>query len=101
MYSTAFWCLFVVLLVFLALLRNRCYSFHRTKRRQLGSCTVDCKTVGFFFKISKEIGKAWRKSLMRAKRTDCPFSIQRVRSDQGVKKCPRAVKNLFTAPPSL
>ena len=29
MYSTAFWCLFVVLLIFLALLRNRCYSFHR------------------------------------------------------------------------
>ena len=31
MYSTAFWYLFVVLLVFLALLRNHCYSFHRTK----------------------------------------------------------------------
>ena len=29
---------------------------------------VDCKTVGFFLKISKEIGKAWRKSLARAKR---------------------------------
>ena len=30
---------------------------------------VDCKTVGFFFlKISKEIGKAWRKSLKRAMR---------------------------------
>ena len=29
---------------------------------------LDCKTVGFFLKISKEIGKAWRKSLMRAKR---------------------------------
>ena len=28
---------------------------------------LDCKTVGFFVKISKEIGKAWRKSLMRAK----------------------------------
>ena len=24
---------------------------------------IDCKTVGFFLKISKEIGKAWRKSL--------------------------------------
>ena len=31
MYSTAFWYLFVVLLVFLALLRNHCYSFHRMK----------------------------------------------------------------------
>ena len=30
---------------------------------------LDCKTVGFFFhKISKEIGKAWRKSLTRTKR---------------------------------
>ena len=24
---------------------------------------VDCKTVGFFRKISEEIGKAWRESL--------------------------------------
>ena len=32
MYSTAFWCLFVVLLFFfLALLRNRCYSFLEVK----------------------------------------------------------------------
>ena len=30
------------------------------------SLLVDCKTVGFFLKISKEIGKAWRKSLTRA-----------------------------------
>ena len=29
---------------------------------------LDCKTVGFFLKISKEIGKAWRKSLARAQR---------------------------------
>ena len=29
---------------------------------------VDCKTVGFFLKISKEIGNAWHKSLMRANR---------------------------------
>ena len=28
---------------------------------------TDCKTVGFFLKISKEIGKAWRKSLTHAK----------------------------------
>ena len=28
---------------------------------------IDCKTVGFFLKISKEIGKACRKSLKRAK----------------------------------
>ena len=29
---------------------------------------LDCKTVGFFLKISKEIGKAWLKSLTRALR---------------------------------
>ena len=29
---------------------------------------LDCKTVGFFLKISKDIGEAWRKSLRRAKR---------------------------------
>ena len=28
---------------------------------------LDCKTVGFFLKISKEIGKVWRKSLTRAR----------------------------------
>ena len=28
---------------------------------------LDCKTVGFFLKISKEIGKAWRTSRTRAK----------------------------------
>ena len=28
---------------------------------------LDCKTVGFFLKISKEISKAWRKSLTCAK----------------------------------
>ena len=35
----------------------------------LVSLGLDCEAVGFFFlKISKEIGKAWRKSLTRAKR---------------------------------
>ena len=29
------------------------------------SSYIDCKTVSFFLKISKEIGKAWRKSLAR------------------------------------
>ena len=29
---------------------------------------LDCKTVGFFLKISKEISKAWRKSVTRVKR---------------------------------
>ena len=35
---------------------------------------LDCKTVGFFLKISKEIANAWRKSLMRANRASltCP-----------------------------
>ena len=37
MYSTAFWYLFLVLLFVLALLRNHCYSFHRTKWRLVTS----------------------------------------------------------------
>ena len=39
---------------------------------------VDCKTVGFFLKIIKEIGKAWRKSRAceaREKKTDRIFSV--------------------------
>ena len=32
------------------------------------SSNVDFKTVGFFIKNSKEIGKSWRKSLTRANR---------------------------------
>ena len=34
----------------------------------LVTLSIDCKTVGFFLKISKEIGKAWGKTLTRAKR---------------------------------
>jgi len=30
--------------------------------------SLDCKTVVFFLKIGKEIGKAWRKNLTHAKR---------------------------------
>ena len=42
---------------------------------------LDCKTVGFFLKISKEIGKAWRKSLARAARAshllfDCSLVLE-------------------------
>ena len=36
--------------------------------------SLDCKTVGFCFKISQEIGKAWRKRLKRAKRASL-FSL--------------------------
>ena len=45
MYSTAFWYLFVVLMVFLALLRNRCYSFHRTNWRVQGLTFSQCKSL--------------------------------------------------------
>ena len=37
---------------------------------------VDCKTVGFFLKISKEVGKAWRKSNTREPHTPFPASFQ-------------------------
>ena len=45
MYSTAFWYLFVVLLVVLALLRNRCYFFHRTNWRVQGLTFSQCKSL--------------------------------------------------------
>ena len=50
MYSTAFWCLLVVLLIFLALLRNRCYCFHRTKwsLRSVGVLDQSQQECGFF-----------------------------------------------------
>ena len=37
----------------------------QARRKKGDACMTDCKTVGFFLKISKEIGKAWRKSLKR------------------------------------
>ena len=49
------------------------------------SAWLDCKTVGFFLKISKEIGRAWRKSLTRAKRA----SLTRpARLSQTQSRCP-------------
>ena len=42
-----------------------------SRHKRFGIVTIhylDCKTVGFFLKISKEIDEAWRKSRMRAKR---------------------------------
>jgi len=44
------------------------YLLASLKQDNPGSLLVDCKTVGFFLKIRKEIGKARRKSLPRAKR---------------------------------
>ena len=38
------------------------YSLLMVFKNFLFENLVDCKTVGFFLKISKEIGKAWRKS---------------------------------------
>ena len=42
---------------------------------------IDCKTVGFFLKISKEIGKAWRKSLKREAR-EPHTPVRRVRREK-------------------
>ena len=43
---------------------------------------VDYKTIGFFFlKISKEIGKAWRKSLKREAR-EPHTPVRRVRKEK-------------------
>ena len=57
--------------------------FTRTFKNNPGNPenNLDCKTVGFFLKISKEIGKAWRKSLARAARAshllfDCSLVLE-------------------------
>ena len=42
---------------------------------------LDCKTVVFFLKISKEIGKAWRKSLKREAR-EPHTPVRRVRREK-------------------
>ena len=36
-----------------------------TKRSAKAKLIIDCETVVFFLKISKDIGKVWRKSLTR------------------------------------
>ena len=43
---------------------------------------LDCKTVGFFLKISKEIGNAWRKSLTRAKRASLTRCVRREKKNR-------------------
>ena len=47
-------------------------------QKKFDSRTIDCKTVGFLIllKISKEIGKAWPKSLAREARE--PYTPQNV-----------------------
>ena len=40
----------------------------------LSTKVLDCKTVRFFLKISKEIGKAWRKSLSVSPQSRSLFS---------------------------
>ena len=58
--------------------------------------TLDCKTVGFFLEISKEIGKAWRKSLTRAKRA----SHGRVRLEKKNRLSPVSL-SVFSLIPDL
>ena len=64
-----------------------CCLSAKCKRKTIGVyiLQLDCKTVGFFLKISKEIGKAWRKSLTREARephtpyADLLFDCSRVK----------------------
>ena len=43
---------------------------------------IDCKTAGFFFKISKEIGKTWRKSLNAREARESHVPVGRVRREE-------------------
>ena len=44
----------------------RLYAITVVSMESGNNAQVDCKTVGFFLKISEEIDKAWRKNLTRA-----------------------------------
>ena len=48
-------------------LHNPTGAFCVEAKTVINDFSIDCKTVIFFLQISKEMGKAWRKSLMRAK----------------------------------
>ena len=52
----------------------------QARRKKGDACMIDCKTVGFFLKISKEIGEAWGKSLKREARKP-HTSVRRVRRE--------------------
>ena len=52
-------------------LRERFLDFAGTRESWIFKILLDFKTVGFFLKISKEIGKAWR----IRKNKDC-FAVQ-------------------------
>ena len=56
-------------------------------------CSLDCKTVGFLLKISKAIGKAWRKSLTRGKRAS--LNARRACEARGKKPTVRYPYNGF------
>ena len=56
-------------------------------------CRLDCKTVGFLLKISKAIGKAWRKSLTRGKRAS--LNARRACEARGKKPTVRFPYNGF------
>ena len=52
-------------------MKTKTHKVDGRKRSKLG-----CKKSQFFLKISKEIGKAWRKSLTRAKCASLTRSLQ-------------------------
>ena len=57
---------FLVISVYFSLTSSPSFQSPRpSKTNGLFPSYVDCETVGFFLKIRKEIGKAWRKSLPR------------------------------------
>ena len=60
--------------------------------------TLDCKTVGFFLKISQEIGKAWRKSLTReAREPHTPYGrVRREKKNRIFSVSPQS-RSLFSA----
>ena len=74
------------------------YNWLRSRKRS----KIDCKTVGFFLKISKKIGKAWRKSCTRARQEKKKTTIRGSVSPQARSLCSASFQTFcLTARPYL
>ena len=67
---------------FLELSARDCIEVQGKKKKVVG--IIDCKTAGVFLKISKEIGKTWRKSLNAREAREYHVPVGRVRREEKI-----------------
>ena len=75
--------------------KHTSFSSGQTKPSIIWGYSLDCKTVGFFLKISKEIGKAWRKESYEREPHKLVGLVTREKKNFGVSPQSRS---LFSAP---